>query len=283
MLPFERYQGRGRTLLGRPPDGDGSCRRGYGPSVFKECGTSCVYCGLAMGEFYRAWLQISVDHVVPRRMSASGYPIEWILDITNCVTACRACNDYLQDRIPDPPPQSLDLFFDLRDKVFATKLQAARKRHEVERTWFLDRSGLANFDEPAWLMDRLEEGCRKVARLLSALPLPFDANLHARLSQERGVYAIREIAAAPGVFLRAGRADSSGGLRQRVYQNHSMGDQRGNLRAQLVRAGRASDLQEAELWIQGQCAVQFLEIPDDEARHSAEHVILGLLQPEFGD
>src|SRR6266496_580319 len=122
MLPFERYQGNGRVLLGALPDGDGTSRRGYGPAVFKECGTDCVYCGLPMGEFYRSWLQISVDHVIPLRMRSSGYPLEWLTDIANCVTACRACNDYLQDRIPDPPPTSLEAFFDLRDEVFTRRL-----------------------------------------------------------------------------------------------------------------------------------------------------------------
>jgi hypothetical protein len=52
-------------LLGPPQESDGISRRGYGPPVFAECGMDCVYCGLHMGESYEAWLQISVDHVIP--------------------------------------------------------------------------------------------------------------------------------------------------------------------------------------------------------------------------
>jgi HNH endonuclease len=270
-------------LLGPPPEGDGSSRRGYGPSVFKECGTDCVYCGLPMGESYRSWLQISVDHVVPLRMSSSGYPFEWLTDITNCVTACRACNDYLQDHIPDPPPASLESFFDLRDEVFMRKLASARKRHEVERRWFVEHSELSAVAEPDWLIDRADQARRFVGRLLSTLPLPFDSTLRGRLPEEPGIYAIREKTAEPGVFLRAGRAEGAGGLRQRVYMNHLMGEQSGNLRAQLVRAGDASDIQDAKLWVRNRCIVQVAVVADAAARRWAEYATPSLLQPKFCD
>ena len=108
-------------------------------------------------------------------------------------------------------------------------------------------------------------------------------NRFAQLPEEPGVYAIREKAAEPGVFLRAGRAEGSGGLRQRIYMNHLMGDQTGNLRAQLVRAGRVSDMQAAKLWIRNRCTVQVAVIADAPARRWAEYIALSLLQPEFCD
>lgn len=60
-LPFERYEGGGRLLLGRPRLGDLTARHGYGPPVFNQCGMGCAYCGLDMSSPYENWLQLSVD------------------------------------------------------------------------------------------------------------------------------------------------------------------------------------------------------------------------------
>jgi len=60
-----------------------------------------------------------------------------------------------------------------------------------------------------------------------------------------------------------------------------MGDQNGNLREQLVRAGRASDMQDAKLWIRNRCTVQVAVVADAAARRWAEYIVLSLLQPEF--
>ena len=49
----------------RPAFGDGSSRRGYGVPVFEQCGYACAYCGFVVGSLYEAWLQLSVDHVMP--------------------------------------------------------------------------------------------------------------------------------------------------------------------------------------------------------------------------
>lgn len=81
-IPFERYRGAGRELLERPPLGDGSCRRGYGPPVFSECGTACAYCGREMGESYDSWLDLSIDHVIPgNTVKRLGWRREWIDDL----------------------------------------------------------------------------------------------------------------------------------------------------------------------------------------------------------
>ena len=114
-LPFRGYEDGGRRLLGRPSAGDGSSRRGYGVPVFEQCGALCVYCGL--GGSYEGWLNLSVDHVVPRGDGKKlGYPVEWIEAITNLVTCCRACNEFLNGyRVKEQPPETLDGFYDLRD------------------------------------------------------------------------------------------------------------------------------------------------------------------------
>ena len=134
-IPFERYRGGGRTLLGRPPSGDGSCRTGYGPSVFAECGMVCVYCGHDMGASYEAWLHLSIDHVIPSgTVKQLGWPREWVEDIANLVTCCRACNEFLNGyRVAEPSPETLDEFFALRDKHFIAKRAWVIERHTRER------------------------------------------------------------------------------------------------------------------------------------------------------
>ena len=134
--PFNGYEDGGRRLLGRPSGGDGSSRRGYGVPVFEQCGAACVYCGL--GGTYEAWLSLTVDHVVPRGDGKKlGYPAEWIEDITNLATCCRACNEFLNgSRVNEPPPATLDEFYDLRDRHFTLKRVQVLERHERERGWY---------------------------------------------------------------------------------------------------------------------------------------------------
>jgi 5-methylcytosine-specific restriction endonuclease McrA len=134
-IPFERYRGSGRTLLGRPPVGDGTCRHGYGPPVFAECGTACVYCDRGMGESYESWLHLSVDHVIPSgTVKQLGWPREWVEDIANLVTCCRACNELLNGyRVADTPPATVNEFFALRDRHFIAKRARAGERHVRER------------------------------------------------------------------------------------------------------------------------------------------------------
>lgn len=91
-----------------------------------------------MGAAYEAWLNLSIDHVVPagdgRRL---GYPVEWFEDITNLVTCCRACNEFLNGfRVTEPPPLTVEEFFDLRDLVFEHKREWVLTRHATERAWY---------------------------------------------------------------------------------------------------------------------------------------------------
>lgn len=136
--PFERYQFAGQQLLGKPSLGDGSCRRGYGPPVFSECGTACAYCGREMGESYDSWLDLSIDHVIPgETVKRLGWRREWVDDLANFVTCCRACNEFLNGyRVADPPPATADEFFALRDRHFVAKRAWVTERHVRERDWY---------------------------------------------------------------------------------------------------------------------------------------------------
>jgi hypothetical protein len=136
-LPFARYQGGGRTPLGRPTQGDLTARHGYGPPVFEQCGYGCAYCGLDMAASFENWLQLSVDHVVPRQMAGRGFDAELVEDITNLVTCCRACNDFgNRYTVPDGPPASAEAFYDLRDRVFAERRAMILAKREQERAVF---------------------------------------------------------------------------------------------------------------------------------------------------
>lgn len=78
-LPFVRHRDGGRALLGTPPRGDGSSRRGYGVPAFAACGTCCSYCGRELGKRYEDWLDLSIDHVIPTdTVKTLGYPREWL-------------------------------------------------------------------------------------------------------------------------------------------------------------------------------------------------------------
>jgi len=131
---------------------------------------------------------------------------------------------------------------------------------------------------PAWLTSRVNEAFCKVVELLAQPKLPFDRSLRSTLPAEPGLYAISRQEG----YLRAGRTDE-GGLRQRVYQNHFMGNQAGNLRQQLVRARLCDDLEQAKQWIRQNCSVQVLVVQNDETRKWTEHLLRSALRPMFSD
>lgn len=131
-----------------------------------------------------------------------------------------------------------------------------------------------------WLVERLTGGQRTIERLLAAAKLEFNGSLRSALPARPGLYAISVREAAAGEFLRAGRA---GDLQQRVYQNHLMGNQTGNLRSQLVRDGVCASLEEAKTWIRTHCLVQFAVIQDEAERRWGEHIMLSLLRPRYSD
>lgn len=89
--------------------------------------------------------------------------------------------------------------------------------------------------------DHILEGSQILSRLLAAPEVSCNGLTPNQLRDEPGLYLVFEKGAGSGKFLRAGRNDE-GGLRQRLYKNHLMGDRSGNLRAQLVRDGRCRTL-----------------------------------------
>lgn len=136
-LPFGRYEGGGRQRLGKPRQGNATARSGYGPPVFDQCGYRCVYCCLDMAAAFEYWLQLSVDHVIPRQMMDRGYEPALVEDITNLVTCCRACNDFgNRYLVAEAPPATDAAFYDLRDRVFRErKAMIVAKRLEENRIY----------------------------------------------------------------------------------------------------------------------------------------------------
>lgn len=119
-----------------------------------------------------------------------------------------------------------------------------------------------------------------VGKLLDRVPIKFDRDCRSALPDAPGVYRIFA-SDMPGETVRAGRSDVT--LRQRVYQNHLMGNQKGNLRAQLVRHGVCADLESAKRHIQDNLLVQAMPILDEQERIWLEHFMLAAFRPRFCD
>ncbi len=120
-------------------------------------------------------------------------------------------------------------------------------------------------------------------QLLQSKAYRFDQSIRPILPAEQGVYRIFE-QDSPQATLRAGRTrNARGGLRQRVYQNHLMGTQAGNLCAQLVGSKVCADLLDAKRHVQQNLLVQFLRIDDGEVRARLECFMLSVLGPTFWD
>src|ERR1041385_4253188 len=101
---------------------------------------------------------------------------------------------------------------------------------------------------------RIDDCLAILQSLLSTPELPFDRNLRGSLPNEPGLYRIYEEGSDWGKSLRVGRTKSAGeGLRQRVYQNHYMGSQPGNIRAQLIEGGRCPNLASAKDYLRERC------------------------------
>jgi hypothetical protein len=137
----------------------------------------------------------------------------------------------------------------------------------------LDGSGkTAQFDQrPGYL-------ARELSRLLAAPPTNYSTATPKVFPEVPGVYAIFD---RDGAVVRAGKTDSS--LQQRLYRNHLMGSQDGNLPMQLVNSGVCGTQGEAKNWIRKNCTVRWLEIENFRERGLLEHFILAVLEPKFCD
>lgn len=134
---------------------------------------------------------------------------------------------------------------------------------------------------PSSLHDNSVQWKAMLCQLLAGPEIPFATLMPSHLPSHTGIYAIRAIDSLPSEFLRAGRTDVS--LRSRIYGQHLMGDQEGNLRNQLVVAGISSNMAAAKTWIRHNCTVQWLEIEDSETRRWMEYYMLSILRPRFCD
>lgn len=123
----------------------------------------------------------------------------------------------------------------------------------------------------------------QLARLVESPVIRFDDRCRSALPEVHGIYRIFD-PTKPLETVRAGRTKTAaGGLRQRVYQNHLMGNQAGNLRAQLVAGGVCTDLDAAKRLIRESLVVQILAVEDNQERTWLEHFMLGVLRPRYCD
>jgi len=108
-----------------------------------------------MASPYENWLNLSVDHVVPQHLEKHGWPLEWIRDLINLVTCCRACNEFLNGyRVGDlTAPANVEDFVAIRDRVFREKLDHVQRRHAIER----ERYGAAKPAGPSEAQEALEQ------------------------------------------------------------------------------------------------------------------------------
>ena len=135
-----------------------------------------------------------------------------------------------------------------------------------------------NFNKVNANMSVLKETLEK---LLAQTEIPYCDATPATFPENKGVYVITS---SDGTILRAGKTGlGKATLRQRLYQNHLMGTQGGNLPAQLVGSRECPDLISAKHWIRKFCSVRFLPIDDDLVRSRTEHFILAVLEPRFCD
>ena len=112
----------------------------------------------------------------------------------------------------------------------------------------------------------------------------FGERLESVLPLEPGIYRIFENGSDWSSSLLVGRTrTATDELRYRVYQNQYIGNQRSNIKAQLVKSGRFKDQDEAKKYLEEKCKVQFIIIEDENERKWAEHFILSILQPQFTD
>ncbi len=112
----------------------------------------------------------------------------------------------------------------------------------------------------------------------------FGERLESVLPLEPGIYRIFENGSDWSSSLLVGRTrTATDELRYRVYQNQYIGNQKGNIKAQLVKSGRFKDQDEAKKYLEEKCKVQFIIMEDENERKWAEYFILSILQPQFTD
>jgi hypothetical protein len=138
-LPFTSYPQHGCALLGRTSKGN--CRHGYGLKFIRLTKQSrCAYCGLDLLSEYENWLNMALDHVVPRNACLEwDLPEDWCEDYSNRVLCCAACNTFRNRYTPYQDferPVTLEQFYDLRDAIFLQRKALIKQKHTEEREFF---------------------------------------------------------------------------------------------------------------------------------------------------
>ncbi len=152
MTPFDSYPHEGKVLLGRL-SGSNS-RKGYGfrfMQITRQ--TTCAYCDFDLVISFENWLQLVLDHVVPKGV-CKGFSLrnDWTEDCINRVLACAACNGF--DNRYKPPtltecPVSLEAFCQLRDEIFEDRKARVAECRKKEREFFERRPWEQRVSQPA--------------------------------------------------------------------------------------------------------------------------------------
>lgn len=123
-----------------------------------------------------------------------------------------------------------------------------------------------------------------VKELVFSEQYDFDENLENTLPLKPGIYRIFEDGSDWSSSLMVGRTrTTTDELRYRVFQNQYLGNSKSNIKSYLVKSKRFKDQEEAKKYMEDNCRVQFIVIGDAAELKWAEHFILSILQPEFGD
>lgn len=150
MLPFDLYPSGGRQLLGMPRGAN--ARHEYGLKLMQLTGQRCcAYCDADLTATYQMWLTLVLDHVIPVKLCKSTHiPGKWCWDYSNAVLACAACNGFCNRYSPTfniVPPDTLEAFYELRDKIFVERKKLIAARHEEERQFFNGKSWELSVDK----------------------------------------------------------------------------------------------------------------------------------------
>jgi len=131
------------------------------------------------------------------------------------------------------------------------------------------------------LCTRIEEMKVKLREFLDSTPIAF-ASTPAAFPASPGIYRIFD-PVEPAHTIRAGRATTGHGLRQRLYVNHLMGNQPGNLRSQLVADGVCENIDAAKTYIRTKLVAQVLRVEDQRELVWLEHFMHAVLRPRYCD
>jgi hypothetical protein len=132
------------------------------------------------------------------------------------------------------------------------------------------------------LRDWLDYLQKRLEELMASPQIAFDADCRSALPAAPGIYRIFD-PADPMNTIRAGRTRAPGGLQQRLYQNHLMGKQPGNLRHQLVEHGVCADLDAAKAHMRNKLVAQVLVVSNAREIAWLEHFMLAVLRPCYSD